>query len=244
MESQAALNGMFPSLPQPDLTSLPQGSMVIQSYQSKASLQKFLRGEPKALGTVQIMIALMNLILGAMIVFISQNPYGQRLFLWYTGYVFWGSAFFIISGSLSIAAENRITNTLVQSSLAMNAVSSVVAGLGIIFFAVTLISFNITNYFCSRADFFDTCFFGDSLLLGCNIFLLILTVLELAISLTISSIGCRAVCCVQRGVTFFMPPPIYVPQNSAAEANKGGTTLQSSVADTTSLPASHPNSSI
>nr|XP_020831741.1 membrane-spanning 4-domains subfamily A member 4A-like isoform X2 [Phascolarctos cinereus] len=165
MESQAAAKGIFPSFPQTSPIVIPQGSTV-QSYQLKASLQKFLRAEPKALGTVQILIALMNLGLGMLITFLPWNFYGVNYFLWPSGYIFWGSAFFIISGTLSIAAENRMTNTLVQSSLAMNIVSSVVAGLGIIFFSLNLVMFEHAHYYyCHQEGYYVVCAFSHLLLL-------------------------------------------------------------------------------
>ncbi|XP_072494824.1 membrane-spanning 4-domains subfamily A member 4A-like isoform X2 [Notamacropus eugenii] len=204
MDSQETPKGMVSFYPQPGFISFSQGPVQtpIQLFKSKASLQKFLKGEPKALG-------------------------------------------FIISGSLTIAAENRTTNTLIQSSLAMNIVSSVVAGLGIIFFAVNLVmSDHILYYYCHQEGYYDSCALGQSILLGINFILLILTVLEFIISLTISGFGCKASCCVQSGVTVFMPPPPYMPENPAAEACKGGTKLQSPVADTSAFPGSHPDSFI
>ncbi|XP_068964175.1 membrane-spanning 4-domains subfamily A member 4A-like isoform X4 [Petaurus breviceps papuanus] len=152
---------------------------------------------------------------------------------------------FIISGSLTIAAEKRTTNTLIQSSLAMNIVSSVVAGLGIILFSVNLVVMdNIYHYYCHEESNYDVCAFGQSVLLGINVILLILTILEFIVSLTISGFGCKISCCGQSEVTVFMPPPPYVIENPAAEACKGGTTLQSPAADTSAFPGSYPDSFI
>ncbi|XP_074087503.1 membrane-spanning 4-domains subfamily A member 4A-like isoform X2 [Macrotis lagotis] len=211
MQSPIAVRETFPSFPQTGPISIPQGSTVIpiQPYQWKPSLEKFLKGEPKALGTVQIMIALINLGLGMIISFTPWNSYRFNFFLWYTGYIFWGSAFFIVSGSLSIAAANRTTRSLILSSLIMNIISSVVAGLGIIFYSINM---------------------------GSNIFLLILTILELAISNVISGFSCKTICCVQNGVTIFMPPHTYGPENSAAEVSKGGTVFQSPDANIAAMP--------
>ncbi|XP_036619686.1 membrane-spanning 4-domains subfamily A member 4A-like isoform X2 [Trichosurus vulpecula] len=202
MDSQETPKGMVSSYPQSGFISFSQGAMQapMRLYKSKAALQKFLKGEPKALG-------------------------------------------FIISGSLTIAAENRATNTLIQSSLAMNIVSSVVAGLGIIFFAVNLVmSDHAYYYYCHQEGYYDVCAFGHSILLGINFILLILTILEFILSLTTSGFGCKASCCDQSGVTVFMPSPPYVPENPAAEACKGGTTFLSPAADTSAFPGSHPDS--
>uniref|UniRef100_A0A4X2L1Y8 Membrane spanning 4-domains A4A n=1 Tax=Vombatus ursinus TaxID=29139 RepID=A0A4X2L1Y8_VOMUR len=195
MDSQETPKGMVFSSPHPGSISFSQGPMgtPVQFYKSKAPVQKFLKGEPKVLGAIQIMIALMNFSLGMVFILVSMNSHAVETFLFYTGYVFWGTAFFIISGSLSIAAENRTTNTLIQSSLAMNIVSSVVAGLGIIFFSFNLVMFAYSHYYyCRQEGYHDVCVFGHSLLLGSNGFLLILNVLEFAVSLGVSAFGCNA----------------------------------------------------
>ncbi|XP_068964135.1 membrane-spanning 4-domains subfamily A member 4A-like isoform X1 [Petaurus breviceps papuanus] len=243
MESQSTTNGMFTSFPQTGPTSIPQGAMV-QSYQWKVPLQKFLKGEPKALGTAQIMIALMNLSLGMIFAFLPPSGYGQNYFLWSTGYIFWGSAFFIISGSLSIAAENRTTSALVQSSMAMNIVSSVVAGLGIVFYSINLIFLFDSFYFCHRNCSYGSCCSAETIAMGSNVFLLILNILQVTISLTVSGFACKPFCCTQSGIAIFIPPPTCVPEDSAAKVCEGGTTLQSPAADTTALPGSHPDSFI
>ncbi|XP_068964137.1 membrane-spanning 4-domains subfamily A member 4A-like isoform X2 [Petaurus breviceps papuanus] len=200
MESQSTTNGMFTSFPQTGPTSIPQGAMV-QSYQWKVPLQKFLKGEPKALG-------------------------------------------FIISGSLSIAAENRTTSALVQSSMAMNIVSSVVAGLGIVFYSINLIFLFDSFYFCHRNCSYGSCCSAETIAMGSNVFLLILNILQVTISLTVSGFACKPFCCTQSGIAIFIPPPTCVPEDSAAKVCEGGTTLQSPAADTTALPGSHPDSFI
>ncbi|XP_036621249.1 membrane-spanning 4-domains subfamily A member 4A-like [Trichosurus vulpecula] len=219
--------------------------MPVQLYKSKTCLQKFLKGEPKVLGTVQIMIALMNFALGMVLILVPMKFfYIHEYFLLNTGYIFWGTAFFIISGSLSIVAEDRTTNTLVRSSLAMNIVSSVVAGLGIIFFSINLLMMDPMHFFYYFDSSCDSCLLVLHLLLGINVILLILSILELAICLAISSFGCKATCCNQGSVALVMSPPPYVPENPGAEASQGVTMLQSTVADTATLPGRPPDSFI
>ncbi|XP_044538157.1 membrane-spanning 4-domains subfamily A member 4A-like [Gracilinanus agilis] len=248
MESQDGSKGVFPFCPQPGPTSFPQGPVVVpvQSYQHqwKEPQQKFLKGDSKALGTVQIMIALLNLSLGMLFILISEDTDGSWHFLWYIGYIFWGTAFFIISGSLSIAVERRTTNVMVQSSLAMNIVSSVMSGLGIIFLSISLMV-HIFFHRCHGGSFYF-CIMLRSICLGINVILLILAILELLVSITVSSFGCKVLCCGQSEVTIFMPSSTYyVPENPAAEACNGGTMLQNPVADTTNTsPGSHPDSHI
>ncbi|XP_074129023.1 membrane-spanning 4-domains subfamily A member 4A-like [Sminthopsis crassicaudata] len=242
MDSPQSPKGMGPSSSQPGFINFSQVPLAtpMQLYKSKAHLQKFLKGEPKALGTVQIIIALMNFSLGMVLILTPMDPYMHESFLFHSGYIVWGTAFFIISGSLSIATEKKITNTLIQISLAMNVLSSVVAGLGIIFLSINLIWFDHTYYSCYRNNHNEVCVFGHFLLVGINLILLILTILEFIISLVVSGFGCKTSCCNQSGVTVFMPSPPSVPENPTAEACKGGT-VQSPTADPSALPGSHPD---
>ncbi|XP_051821177.1 membrane-spanning 4-domains subfamily A member 4A-like [Antechinus flavipes] len=216
MDSQTTIKGMVPAFPQSGPTSLPQdpGKGFMPFFRSKAHLQAFLKGEPKVLGTVQIMIALVNFTLGMVFILTPQDIYHyRRNFLLHTGYLFWGPIFFLISGVLSIVAENKTTNALVQTSLAMNALSSVAAVLGIIFLPFNLTYMRISYYFCPSSVVSKSCFGGIMLSVGINGILLILTILELAISLTVSSFACKATCCNASGVTIVMSSPPQASQN-------------------------------
>ncbi|KAF6333624.1 membrane spanning 4-domains A4E [Rhinolophus ferrumequinum] len=67
---------------------------AIQSYMWKGMIEKFLKGEPKVLGVVQVLIALMNFSLGLITICVSV-PYVHHpltdTFLMYSGYTVWGS---------------------------------------------------------------------------------------------------------------------------------------------------------
>nr|XP_019609566.1 PREDICTED: membrane-spanning 4-domains subfamily A member 15 isoform X2 [Rhinolophus sinicus] len=104
-------------------------------------METFLTGEPKALGTVQILIGLIHLGFGSVLLMVRRGHVGM-LFI-ESGVPFWGGACFIISGSLSVAAEKSHTSCLVRSSLGTNILSATAAFAGT---AILLMDFGVTNW--------------------------------------------------------------------------------------------------
>ncbi|XP_066520181.1 membrane-spanning 4-domains subfamily A member 8-like [Hoplias malabaricus] len=129
-------------------------------------VQRLLKGEPKALGTVQIMIGITTLLFG---ILTTVNMFPVSFI---TGVTLWGPLFYITSGALSIAAGNTENLCLVKASLTLNVISSVVARIAIIVMSV-----------------------GISLASGVSGVLLVFSLLEFIISICSSAFACKASCC-------------------------------------------------
>ncbi|KAI7813352.1 hypothetical protein IRJ41_016670 [Triplophysa rosa] len=73
-------------------------------------LKGFLKAQPKALGTVQIIIGVMIFFIGIML---SYNYRRHHDIIVNSGITYWGSFIYITTGSLSVAAENKLRSCVV-----------------------------------------------------------------------------------------------------------------------------------
>ncbi|XP_028633291.1 membrane-spanning 4-domains subfamily A member 4D-like [Grammomys surdaster] len=181
----------------------PSEKSATKSQMWNESKEKFLKGEPKVLGVVQVMIALINLSLG---IIIMTNIFNEAHISVILMAPIWGPIMFIISGSLSIAAGVNTTKSLVISSLTLNTISSVLAAAASIMGVVSLVvgafrgSFGVTR--------------------GLDALMLILNMLEFCIAVSISAFGCKASCCNSSEVL------VVLPSNSAVTVTAPAMTLQ------------------
>ncbi|KAK6477927.1 membrane-spanning 4-domains subfamily A member 4A-like [Huso huso] len=171
------------------LNSAGQAAPGTVARQLPGSMQTFLRGQPKALGVVQIMIGIMSLPFGLDMV-------TRHSFIGAIALPLWTGIWYIISGSLAVAAENTRRRGLVKACLGMNIVSSVFAGFGIILYSisVTILSFDISphyNQLLIDVDYLNSI----NMTLGIVAVLLVLNILEMCIAIATSAFGCKSECC-------------------------------------------------
>ncbi|XP_058258314.1 membrane-spanning 4-domains subfamily A member 4A-like isoform X2 [Hemibagrus wyckioides] len=141
------------------------------STQTNRPLHKFLKGEPKALGTVQIMIGFLMILFGIVMAIFP------RSLSVYTGVVFWGSLF-------------------VNATLVLNIINAIATGIAIVVFSFDFIFviyvfnacyYDSSGYHCSGHD-------TEGFVLGINGVLLVFSLLQFCISISVSAFVCKATC--------------------------------------------------
>lgn len=194
----------------------PSEKSFVRTQLWKESTEKFLKGEPKVLGVVQVMIALINLSLG--IIMISSLPVvAEPAISLVLGVPAWGPLMFIISGSLSIAAGVKTTKKLVTSSLILNTISSVLAAAASIIGVISVVWGLFPPFRKKEIE------------QGMDYLMLFLNMLEFCIAVSVSAFGCKVTCCNTSEIVVVQPsnPAVtsmaspMLPQPSAPPEIKG-----------------------
>ncbi|XP_045871722.1 membrane-spanning 4-domains subfamily A member 14 [Meles meles] len=185
-------------------------------YGPHASLLDFLKGEPKVLGAIQILLALIILGIGTIFAFnyISFSQKFPLVFL--TGYPFWGAF-------------------VGQCVMAMNVISSLVAVAGI---TLTIISYRYQHKYCQMPSLEGICVIGRVLFNGILSVLLIISIVELSIAVTIASF--RNECWTNSDeIVFFLPSDI--TEDSEISTPEENATIQFELQEESSTDISTKN---
>uniref|UniRef100_A0A8C5JTY3 Membrane-spanning 4-domains, subfamily A, member 3 n=1 Tax=Jaculus jaculus TaxID=51337 RepID=A0A8C5JTY3_JACJA len=156
------------------------------------------KGVLQALGAVQVLSGMLILALG---VFLGCLQYLSHLFrhffffIFYTGYPLWGAVFFVSSGSLTITAGRKPTRMLMQNSFGMNIASAAIALAGAAFLSVHLALSDQALKGCSSSQSPDLCIYLGSSSNGLVSLMLLLTLLELGVTISVSTMWCQSNFC-------------------------------------------------
>ncbi|XP_026995948.2 membrane-spanning 4-domains subfamily A member 4A-like [Tachysurus fulvidraco] len=168
---------------------LPSSTVEQNSTQTLSPLSKFLKGEPKALGTVQIMIGLLTFLFG--IVLATYTP----MISIFSGIVFWSSVFHIIAGSLAVSASNKLNSCVVKATLTLNIFSTLSAGITIIILILDLIFGSYVYRYSYYEDSYSYNYYAsEGMRKGITGVLLVFTLLQFCISIAVSAFTCKATC--------------------------------------------------
>ncbi|XP_053354573.1 membrane-spanning 4-domains subfamily A member 8-like [Clarias gariepinus] len=156
------------------------------SSQTQSPLQKFLKGEPKVLGAVQIMIGLLTILFG-----IVMAVPGWTISV-FSGVVFWGSLIHISAGSLAVSASNKLNACVVRATMVLNIFTAIAAGIAIIILSIDLVIPHGCYYYGYSYSCAD--YIARSRTNGISGVLLVFSLLQLAISIAVSAFTCKATC--------------------------------------------------
>ncbi|CAH2321762.1 membrane-spanning 4-domains subfamily A member 4A-like [Pelobates cultripes] len=168
------------------------------------SYQVLNKGQPKALGATQLVLAFLQIAMGTVLFFTT--PYNLPVSS-SVGIHFWGAVFYIISGSLSVAVENKPSHSLIQGFLAMNIISSLVSFISVCLF----ISDACIYYYCygsyEKCDYENVLYSNKIAVLS---FLIIASLLQFCVCVSLSAFGCKSL-----SHTSTAPAQVFVIQNDA-----------------------------
>ncbi|KAM3913005.1 membrane-spanning 4-domains subfamily A member 4A-like [Leptodactylus fuscus] len=187
-----------------------QDATVNEGIQNASDFRNvLLKGEPKVLGAIQLVIVFIHVALGA--IFIQWDSY--ITYTAYYGISLYGIPFFIISGSLSIVVEKKSKSSvsLVRSFIAMNILSAI----------ESLATIGVFCYDIYRCEYYSSLPKRYTTIL---IFLSLTNLLQFSITVSLATFGTRSLAVMSASAqktlsdVFVVPNPyIDVMANSASQ---------------------------
>ncbi|XP_072329857.1 membrane-spanning 4-domains subfamily A member 4D-like isoform X3 [Scyliorhinus torazame] len=184
-------NQLPPAQPQPSAPQMVQHldnaplhqSIAAMFNQNNAGVQEMLKGKLKALGIIQIVTGIISIIIGILLVTSVRILYYIEMST-LIGTPWWTGVLFIVAGALAVAVEKEPTQCMIKGCLSTNIISAIACLPAVIIY---------------------------SGLIPCVAILLLLTLLNAAISIAVSSFNCKAMngCCGT-------PVPVIVVYNSTS----------------------------
>ncbi|XP_057363014.1 membrane-spanning 4-domains subfamily A member 3-like [Manis pentadactyla] len=147
-----------------------------------------------ALGAVEILsgatILVVGVFLGA-IQGIFQLFEQYSYFTLYTGYPIWGPVFFIFSGSSSIAAGKHREIDLIRKHVWIDIISAIMAVVGFVLLAINLAHNNEVLKNCPLSESADLCLYITTSNNGLLSLMLIFTLLEFCMAISMTIMWCK-----------------------------------------------------
>ncbi|KAF6333630.1 membrane spanning 4-domains A8 [Rhinolophus ferrumequinum] len=195
--------GGMPQVPlyprsQPQVHLIPGNPPGLERAVCVQPAQRALK-EGKTLGAIQILIGLLHIGLGSVMGTLLHVYYYVPV-SFYGGFPFWGGIWFIISGSLSVSAENQPRSTcLLNGSLGLNIISAICSVIGIILFITDMSVTNLSVY----PDYYPYREVAPGMAISGVLFIFCL--LEFCIACTSAHFGCQLVCYSPNSVDVVYP---------------------------------------
>ncbi|XP_073453207.1 membrane-spanning 4-domains subfamily A member 4A-like isoform X1 [Aquarana catesbeiana] len=184
---------------------------VIPQVNQSTMFHQFLKGRPKTLGIILIIVGIVQIGMGI------GHLFTKSYTAMYSGISFWGAIFNIVAGSLSVKAVSKPSKCLIQGSLGLSIIISIISVIGLI---LNIVDYFI-NYYCynySSSSYYNYYYYYDyecnGLIVGGHALrgIFILTyLLQFSVSVSLSVFACRA----QVHLNSTHPAQIIVLQNGA-----------------------------
>uniref|UniRef100_A0A8C8TRH0 Membrane-spanning 4-domains, subfamily A, member 8A n=1 Tax=Peromyscus maniculatus bairdii TaxID=230844 RepID=A0A8C8TRH0_PERMB len=187
----------------------PQIHVIPGNPPGLVTAQKVLKNG-KVLGAIQILIGLVHIGMGSIMI-TNLSGYYIPVSL-YGGFPFWGGVWFIISGSLSVAAENQPNSScLLNGSVGLNIFSAICSAVGII---LLITDMSISGTYVYPNDYPYYYYSSTTIGMALSGVLLIFCILELSIASVSSHFGCQVACCQSNNVSVGLYSRNQIPSNA------------------------------